>query len=1272
MINIRFLIVLFLTFLFSFSLKQSEAYSFFPEENDYFDNNYNKKLAIFTSILSEKVYDFDDITLFLQLHGFGEIEKISVGDLVTDTQLVIAKKTLSNGKKIGIIVFRGTAGVRDVLTDLAQGYNLISDTFNENVKVHGGFRNALDIVLKQKDIYSLLDEVDRLIITGHSLGGALATLYGARLYELYKPNWDSYRDKYVVYTFGAAPAGNQSFTEEYDGKFHAHRIIIYNDPVPFLGLSLNAVVDGHVGDVYIYDTLGNQVFSQAFLNLTFSSHSSRKYSEVMFKNYLLESGRKYICYSPKNPNMEKGIFICDDSKHIFYPDIFETYVRADKYTALKALFTNVYFSDYLVDNRINAEKKALEAFLLIDTTGFFEDNYLLFRAFGLKGEINQSKLLALASKNQNWQIIDAVIKSSVINHILLNIPDDQRENALKSFFKEGSKIDIYGYIRDGQLTEDSLADFTYDLISTINTEYKESFGQDLLDIKADAETILSVVKGTLENAQLLHNGIISSPDDKTLDAMKKFISSFDDLDVSSFSDFLDFADKFQFLSSFVIAPYLAYADYKLENLEYKEYVLEMLKPYISAEAYGFAKDKLAELRENSYITYAKAYYFSLPNIETLKNLIEISDKFPQLVSKIPYVGAYLAKISQLKGYWKFGLGVVLNEYEIIKNGKEFKDILAASALSSSLSRYFIDSEVPLERILGYALMENSHILFDKGRFWTGSYNFTTDNLSIFKNYALIYADIASGMVSIGGVGLINNKAVDTFMTRKYIDDVDSVVDLNPLYNVFYAYSGLLVYERNRFLYPEELTLTDEEELANIYSVLSAKSIKDNGLYINQLIYNNTNSADVRFYRTNTLSRKEDTYFKKLTAPNHKIYMYELSSSGDVNFKFKFDYYDTANQKYNGAISQNKPFLLTTFVKENQLDGTDLRGTIKRVGVRAIKEKVEYFLELDKDNYISTDLQISSLSDIYLEIGYDDNSQSYTERFRNLIKERRISAYNFNFVKASPNDGNWMLAVIDDNMNYIVFYGSSQNEIKKIIIPAYKVLDIDPRGKDYFEDKEAFISVLLVDDVDNFASVVNKKFWDYLSSSGIQVLSDIATNFRDDDFSLVADRFEESSLLGKVVDYDRDGLPNIEEVLLGTKIDVPDTDGDTLLDGEDPNPTTPDPISTLTINVADLNLNIKYVKHNQLYNNKLGFLYLDTATQDLYLYYGNKRTIIRKLNENDYWATNLRFLKDKAIVYVNGGIYIYDANTLNLIDSHIEPSYIVDVAETASVVFDKDA
>lgn len=109
---------------------------------------------------------------------------------------------------------------------------VLASVIDENQNFKGIFRK----VYEDPDAY--------LILTGHSLGGAAATLLGERLVSLGMP-----KDKFVVITFGAPAVGNDAFAAAYGDKIDLMRITNTADPVPG---SLQTVFGGYKQFGYNY------------------------------------------------------------------------------------------------------------------------------------------------------------------------------------------------------------------------------------------------------------------------------------------------------------------------------------------------------------------------------------------------------------------------------------------------------------------------------------------------------------------------------------------------------------------------------------------------------------------------------------------------------------------------------------------------------------------------------------------------------------------------------------------------------------------------------------------------------------------------------------------------------------------------------------------------------------------------------------------------------------------------------------------------------------
>ena len=141
----------------------------------------------------------------LEAGGFELVGALS--DPGTGTQGFVALRRAGDDMDMAVVSFRGTANVRHWKTNLR--YSLTPVDFphpaaNEPpAKVHRGFRDAFMSVRYQVDRYLPPAEGLPIFLTGHSLGGSLATLGAAHL-----SGWGVA----VCYTFGGPCVGNSGFS----------------------------------------------------------------------------------------------------------------------------------------------------------------------------------------------------------------------------------------------------------------------------------------------------------------------------------------------------------------------------------------------------------------------------------------------------------------------------------------------------------------------------------------------------------------------------------------------------------------------------------------------------------------------------------------------------------------------------------------------------------------------------------------------------------------------------------------------------------------------------------------------------------------------------------------------------------------------------------------------------------------------------------------------------------------------------------------------------
>ena len=117
------------------------------------------------------------------------------------TQAALVETEEADEKAFAVLVFRGTTGR---LSNWLYNLDMVASKWPVGGNVHRGFRN---IIMKLWDpIATVLEKIDKqLFFTGHSLGGALATLAA------------SLRPPCAVYTFGAPRIGDAAFAQTLAG-----------------------------------------------------------------------------------------------------------------------------------------------------------------------------------------------------------------------------------------------------------------------------------------------------------------------------------------------------------------------------------------------------------------------------------------------------------------------------------------------------------------------------------------------------------------------------------------------------------------------------------------------------------------------------------------------------------------------------------------------------------------------------------------------------------------------------------------------------------------------------------------------------------------------------------------------------------------------------------------------------------------------------------------------------------------------------------------------
>eukprot|EP00467_Chlorarachnion_reptans_P000656 CAMPEP_0114492772 /NCGR_PEP_ID=MMETSP0109-20121206/3741_1 /TAXON_ID=29199 /ORGANISM="Chlorarachnion reptans, Strain CCCM449" /LENGTH=1048 /DNA_ID=CAMNT_0001669653 /DNA_START=33 /DNA_END=3179 /DNA_ORIENTATION=- len=180
-----------------------------------------------------------------------------------------------------VVAFRGTVSVQNVRTDLdmfsrteledlQRSFGFVIDQLKGTPKVHRGFWEAYRCV--EEPLVSIVRHICqhsnslglapiKVYCTGHSLGGALATMLSLSLRTQLGCDVE-------MYNFGSPRVGNHTYASIYDENVQkSFRVVMDGDIItdtPKL-----CCLYKHVGSEIMLDTLGNFIINPAFVEKTF-------------------------------------------------------------------------------------------------------------------------------------------------------------------------------------------------------------------------------------------------------------------------------------------------------------------------------------------------------------------------------------------------------------------------------------------------------------------------------------------------------------------------------------------------------------------------------------------------------------------------------------------------------------------------------------------------------------------------------------------------------------------------------------------------------------------------------------------------------------------------------------------------------------------------------------------------------------------------------------------------------------------------------------------
>lgn len=295
------------------------------------------EIRLACAICSMGAYSDDESYLMrsiLTARGW-QIEKLSRKNNLAD-----AKAFLVSRGNVKILAIAGTESLKDVEVDFRVGRVRLSDntTLDANEKkaddklfVHRGFRDYADVVLGDGLAERLKTSLaknprETLYITGHSLGGSVATIAAIRLADS-----GVSKSQVKVMSFGAMAVGSRALAAAYDGKIDLTRVVMKGDVV-----KKSLRVRGYV-------QFGKTLEYRQSVTSNHLEHKMAVYLDCALRDYLNAGGSlRYETQSKDNtPIYVAPIFLVKGSFH-----------KTDKELVLNALndslanhYSNLIFAD---------------------------------------------------------------------------------------------------------------------------------------------------------------------------------------------------------------------------------------------------------------------------------------------------------------------------------------------------------------------------------------------------------------------------------------------------------------------------------------------------------------------------------------------------------------------------------------------------------------------------------------------------------------------------------------------------------------------------------------------------------------------------------------------------------------------------------------------------------------------------------------------------------------------------------------------------------------
>ncbi len=190
------------------------------------NGSYDEKTALSLAIACDLAYEKQSEKISSIVEGWG-YRFVGFKNVVKKPDIDTQCFVMSDDKNI-VVVFRGSDDLKDWFSNFQAVYDPgpLKDT-----KAHEGFQDALFPTVIS--LTNLIDSADpknkRIWVTGHSLGGALCSLYAGMLIE------HGYK-VYGIYTYASPRPGNGAFESKLNDRVIGphYRVVNSGDIVPHL------------------------------------------------------------------------------------------------------------------------------------------------------------------------------------------------------------------------------------------------------------------------------------------------------------------------------------------------------------------------------------------------------------------------------------------------------------------------------------------------------------------------------------------------------------------------------------------------------------------------------------------------------------------------------------------------------------------------------------------------------------------------------------------------------------------------------------------------------------------------------------------------------------------------------------------------------------------------------------------------------------------------------------------------------------------------------